>query len=88
MMEQALGIIKSEEHGSNNLAARLKVLSIAKAADHAVRASIELYLLHAVAVPGLLWEVDPFGDHPVATAARRGKPPLRILQLEAYRGEA
>jgi hypothetical protein len=53
MVKQAIGIIQSEENGSDNFAARLKVFPVAKAADHAVRAAVPLYLLHAVAIAGL-----------------------------------
>src|SRR3954468_21952898 len=84
-MEQARGIIKSEKHGSDDLAAALQVLSIAKPADHTVRASITLDLLHAVAVPSLIWEVKPFGDHAVAAAAGLSKPTMSILQFQAGR---
>ena len=51
MMKQAFVVIQSEENGSDNLAALLKVLAVTKTADYAVRASVPLYLLHAVPVP-------------------------------------
>src|SRR5450631_4335330 len=84
-MEQAVGVIKSEQQRSDNLAAGLKFFPIAESADDAVRASVPLYLLHAVAVAGLIWEVEAFRNHAVASTTCRSKPTLSILQLQAGR---
>ena len=84
MVKQAVGIIKSEEHRSDNLATRLKVLPVAKAADHAVRASVPLYLLHSVTVAGLIRKIETFRDDAVASATCRRKPTFGVLQTSGW----
>src|ERR1700704_4309484 len=74
VVKQALSVIKAEQHGPDDLAARLQVLAIAETPDHTVRASMPLYLLHAVAVPGLVWQVEPFRNDTVAATACRSEP--------------
>ena len=83
MMKQAFGVIKSEKQGSDNLAARLNVLPVAKAADDAVRASVALYFLHPIAGAGLIWKVDAFRNDAVASTTCRRKPAFSVLQFQA-----
>ena len=85
MVEHAVGIIKSEEDRSHDLAARLKVFPVAKAADHAVRASVPLYLLHPFAVAGLIRKIDTFRDDAITSASCRRKPAFSVFHLRAGR---
>src|SRR6476646_9795184 len=87
-MEQTVSVVEPEQHRSDNLAARLRLLPIAKSADHTVGAAISFDLLHAVAATGLVRKIQPFRDYAVAATAGRCKPKLGIAELPAGWGKA
>ena len=66
-MKQSFGIIQSEEDRSHDLGPALKIFPVAKTADHAVRASVSLYLLHSVAATGLIRKIEALRDDTVAS---------------------
>ena len=86
-MKQAFGIIQSEEDRSHDLAAGLKIFPVAKTADHAVRASVPLYLLHPITVTGLIRKIEAFRDDAVASATCGRKPAFCVFQTQAGRGK-
>ena len=74
MMQQAIVIVEAEQQRSDDPLAVHFVGGVAEAADHTVRAAEILDLLHAVAVAGLIGQVDALCDDAVATAARSRQP--------------
>src|ERR1700712_5610164 len=82
-MQQTIGIVEAQQHGSGDLLASLCFLEVSEAADDAVGASVPFYLLHALAVASLVRQVKTLGDHAVAASASGPKPKLRILEGKA-----
>src|ERR1700712_3009837 len=87
-MQQTIGIVEAQQHGSGDLAASLRFLGISEAADDAVSASVPLYLLHPLAVASLIRQVTTFGDQAVAAATGESKPKLCILEGKAGRRQS
>ena len=74
MVQQPFVVIEAEQQRADYLPAVDLVGRIAEAADHAIGAAEFLDLLHAVAVAGLIGQVDPLGDHAVTAAAGLCQP--------------
>src|ERR1041385_973338 len=74
MMQQPPIIVQTEQQRADHLLARKLVGRVAKAANDAIGAAKFLDLLHAVAVAGLIRQVETLGDHAAGAAAPRPPP--------------
>src|SRR4051812_38889634 len=77
VMQQPCIVVEAEQQRTDDFPPVQSVGRVAKPADDAVGAAKILDLLHAVAIAGLVWQVDAFGDPAVKTAARLAEPFFR-----------
>src|SRR6201995_1826617 len=77
MVQQSLVIVEAEQQRADHLPPVDLVARVAEPAYHAIGAAQFLDLLHAVAIAGLIGQVDALGDHAVTAPARLRQPFLR-----------
>src|SRR4051812_33854830 len=76
-MQQACVVVEAEQQRAHDVLSVEFVRSVAKPADDAVGAAKILDLLHAVAIAGLVWQIETLGDDAVKTAAGLREPFFR-----------
>lgn len=85
MVQLAFVVVQPKQKRTDNFAAACLSLAITKPANHAIRATMALDLLHAVVITALVKQIETLGDDAIAPAACGLEPFLGVLDLAAGR---